>query len=286
VISVNYGRPSRRGRTIMGDLVPWDKVWRTGANQATALRTSCDITLGGVPVPRGTYTLWTLPSRKGWKIILNKQTGQWGTRYDERQDLARFDAQAEPMAAPVDTFTILLEKTGAASGRLVLAWETTRIWAPLEKSDRIRPLSPLDSTRASVGGKAVQIVYSKPFARGRRIWGVVVPYDSVWRTGANAATTLRTNGEIAIGDLALTPGTYVLRTVPAPESLTLIVSRQPAGQGPISDSLTVGKVSLQAARPERPIDPFRIALSQKGTDAAVLSIGWADREYSAEIRAR
>ena len=132
----------------------------------------------------------------------------------------------------------------------------------------------------------MQIVYSKPFARGRRIWGVVVPYDSVWRTGANAATTLRTEGEIAVGDLALPPGTYLLRTVPTPQSLTLIVSRQPKGQGPIPDSLTVGKVPLQSARPEHPIDPFRIALSQKGTDAAVLSIGWADREYSTEIRAR
>ena len=72
-ISVNYGRPSIRGRKIMGGLVPWNQVWRTGANQATHLKTSFDMTFGGVPVTRGTYTLWTLPSPGGWKVILNKQ---------------------------------------------------------------------------------------------------------------------------------------------------------------------------------------------------------------------
>src|SRR5512147_841898 len=90
-VSVNYGRPSMRGRKIMGELVPWNKVWRTGANQATHFRTNFPMIIGGVPVPKGLFTLWTIPSQNGWKIIINKQTGQWGTNYDPRQDLARFD---------------------------------------------------------------------------------------------------------------------------------------------------------------------------------------------------
>ena len=71
----------------MGELVPYDKVWRTGANAATTLKTTAALDFGGTLVPAGTYTLYTLPGEKGWKLILNKQTGQWGTQYDQAQDL-------------------------------------------------------------------------------------------------------------------------------------------------------------------------------------------------------
>ncbi len=133
-ISINYGRPSMRGRTIMGELVPWAKVWRTGANQATTLRTKFDMTFGGMPVTRGTYTLFTIPAANEWTVIVNKQTGQWGTNYDGRQDLARFKAKVEKLDAPVDTFTIGLRQTGPEAGEMTLSWEKTRVVVPFEKN--------------------------------------------------------------------------------------------------------------------------------------------------------
>ena len=87
--------PSMRGRKIMGGLVPYDKVWRTGANAATTLKTTAALDFGGTLVPAGTYTLYTLPGEKGWKLIINKQTGQWGTQYDQAQDLARVDLKVD-----------------------------------------------------------------------------------------------------------------------------------------------------------------------------------------------
>ena len=80
-----------RDRKIFGGLVPYGQVWRTGANSATSLKTDVDLTIGGAPVPAGSYTLYTIPTETGWKLIINKQTGQWGTDYDEKQDLARVD---------------------------------------------------------------------------------------------------------------------------------------------------------------------------------------------------
>src|SRR5207247_3416552 len=73
-IAVDYGRPAMRGRKIFGDIVPWNKVWRTGGNFATRFTTSADLVVGGTTIPKGAYTLWTLPASTGWKLILNKQT--------------------------------------------------------------------------------------------------------------------------------------------------------------------------------------------------------------------
>ncbi|MGH7535091.1 MAG: DUF2911 domain-containing protein, partial [Gemmatimonadales bacterium] len=102
---VDYGRPHKRGREIFGGLVPWDQVWRTGANSATQLTTDQDLTMGGQKVPAGTYTLWTLPAREGAKLIINQQTRQWGTDYDPARDLVRVDLRRESLASPVEQFT-------------------------------------------------------------------------------------------------------------------------------------------------------------------------------------
>ncbi|HEX4750196.1 MAG TPA: DUF2911 domain-containing protein [Bryobacteraceae bacterium] len=76
-IVIKYSRPSMRGRKIMGDIVPYGQVWRTGANEATTLITPVALRIGTASVPPGEYTLWTLPAESGWKLIINKQTGQW-----------------------------------------------------------------------------------------------------------------------------------------------------------------------------------------------------------------
>jgi hypothetical protein len=127
---VDYGRPLRRGRTIFGGIVPFDTIWRTGANAATQFRTDAELTMGGVPIPAGTYTLWTVPSRTGaWKLVVNRQTGQWGTVYDINQDLARIDLRTETIPTPVEQFTIAIEPQGEG-GVLAFTWDRTRAWVP------------------------------------------------------------------------------------------------------------------------------------------------------------
>ena len=127
-VSIEYGRPYMRGRKIVGNLVPYGRVWRTGADQATTLTTSAPLAIGTATVPAGKVTLYTLPSEKGWKLIINKQTGQWGTEYNEGQDLARVDLTAKTVTTPVDQFTITID-----GGQLKLAWELTELSVPIKK---------------------------------------------------------------------------------------------------------------------------------------------------------
>jgi hypothetical protein len=129
-IEVAYSRPFRRGRTIFGStVVPWGRVWRTGANAATQITTSRDLMFGSTHLPAGKYTLWTLPSPDGSKLIINSQTGQWGTDYDAKRDVARLDLTTRALDAPVEQFTISVEP-GGPGGVLKLAWDRTEYSIP------------------------------------------------------------------------------------------------------------------------------------------------------------
>ena len=124
MVIIDYSRPSMKGRKVFGGIVPYGKVWRTGANEATTLKTDADLMINGAKVPAGTYTLFTWPSENGAKLIINKQTGQWGTTYDQAQGLVRVDLKQEKTSAPVEQFTIRFE-----GSKLLIEWENTRWWA-------------------------------------------------------------------------------------------------------------------------------------------------------------
>ncbi len=121
----------KRGRVLFGETVPWGEVWRTGANEATHFHTDKDLVIGGTPVPAGTYTLWTIPRPEGWTLIINKQTGQWGTIYDPAQDLARLEMRDEAPATREEQFTISLEPKEAGAV-LRLRWDDREAWVPIE----------------------------------------------------------------------------------------------------------------------------------------------------------
>ena len=128
-INIDYSAPSKRDRAIMGSLVPYGEVWRTGANAATTLTTEGDLMIGTVHVPAGTYTLYTIPGEKEWTLIINKQTGQWGTKYDETQDLGRTTMTVKSLKAPVETFNIAVVPVNPTQATLKLTWENTEATA-------------------------------------------------------------------------------------------------------------------------------------------------------------
>jgi Protein of unknown function (DUF2911) len=132
-VTIDYSRPSARGRKVVGNLIPYDKVWRTGANEATTLKTEVALNIGGVKVPAGTYTIYTLASETApWKLIINKQTGQWGTKYDQSQDLTRITAQKQALPQLVEQFTISFEPASGDATTLQLDWENTRVSVPIK----------------------------------------------------------------------------------------------------------------------------------------------------------
>ena len=125
-VTITYGRPSMKGREIWGKLVPYDKVWRTGSDEATLLITQKPIAIGGTTIPAGAYTLFTLPAADGSaKLIINKQIGQWGVgpgSYDEKQDVARVDLKKETLETPVEQFTMAVTR----GGDLKMSWDKTQ----------------------------------------------------------------------------------------------------------------------------------------------------------------
>ena len=125
-VTIDYSSPRAKGRKIYGELIPFGQVWRTGANEATTLVTPVDLTIGGATVPAGSYTIFTIPNKDKWTLIISKKTGEWGTDYPgPSNDLARVDTKVSTLPAAVENFTISFEK--AANGaNLNIDWETTR----------------------------------------------------------------------------------------------------------------------------------------------------------------
>jgi len=136
-LTVAYGRPTMRGRTIFGALVPFDQVWRTGANAATELTTDRALVIGDHTIPAGRYSIWTIPGRERWILIINGQTGQWGTSYDPARDVARIEIPVEAVSVPAEQFTIDIveERNG---GALRFTWDRTRAAAYflVDRTDR------------------------------------------------------------------------------------------------------------------------------------------------------
>lgn len=128
-VEIDYSRPMKRGRKIFGNIVPLDSVWRTGANAATQFTTSADLMFGNTLVPAGKYTLWSVPTATGSKLIINSQTGQWGTDYDATKDLARLDLTQTMLTTPVEAFTFAIVPQGN-SGLLRFSWDDREFSIP------------------------------------------------------------------------------------------------------------------------------------------------------------
>ena len=132
-ITVDYSSPRAKGRKIFGGLVPYGEVWRAGANEATTFVTTTDVMVGGSHVAAGSYTLFTIPNKDKWTLIISKKTGEWGIPYPGAdQDLARVDMKVSATPSAVENFTIAFDKV-AAGCALRLEWETTRATVDISK---------------------------------------------------------------------------------------------------------------------------------------------------------
>src|SRR5438128_1970386 len=408
-IAVDYGRPAMRGRKIFGDIVPWNKVWRTGGNFATRFTTSADLVMGGTTIPKGAYTLWTLPASTGWKLILNKQTkapceGEActlptrapprGTDYAADSDVVRFElithnvsggpgplerratasfsGDTAVMTVPRGESTATMRvKTGPGALPYVgqayaLVEEVTRrarvagtdrytaTMLPLGTDEpwnvevnrlgtdsltiQIGPIGPLrmrvdergtllgisgsgstmqvtvervqgagldfdalgksfaprslgtlsppDSVRASVAGATVAVRYSRPSMRGRVVFGNVVPWNQVWRTGANEATVLETSADLTVAGTAVPAGKYSLWTIPSPTGWKLIVNKNTGQWGTDYDArYDLARLDMRVETLRQPMEQFTIAIEPKGT-GGVLKLEWEKTRASIPFSAK
>lgn len=131
-ITLDWGRPLKRGREIFGALVPWNEVWRTGANRATHITTSHDLRVGDETIPAGTYTLFSIPRPDVWTLMINKRTDINGQSYDPESDLLRLPMQTRTLDDVVEPFTILAEETPDGGGVLRFRWDRTEAYLPFQ----------------------------------------------------------------------------------------------------------------------------------------------------------
>ena len=136
-VTISYGRPFTKNpktgeaRKIWGGLVPWEKAWRAGSDEATTLITQKPLTIGETTVPAGAYTLYAIPSESGAsKLAISKNLGAWGVPVDEKNDLARVEMKKEPLDKPNDQFTMAVAKNPAGGGLIKLMWDDTQFSVP------------------------------------------------------------------------------------------------------------------------------------------------------------
>jgi len=131
-IEINYSRPSMRGRKIFGDIIPYGKIWRTGANAATKIKFGEDVEIAGQKIKAGEYAMYTMPDKDQWRIILNTGTGNWGADgYSKENDVARFTVKSIAMETEVQTFTIEISDITFTTCKIEMMWEKTKVVLPV-----------------------------------------------------------------------------------------------------------------------------------------------------------
>jgi len=153
-LKVEYNRPGAKGRKVFGGLVPYDHVWRTGANTATKISFSTPVKLNGTDVPAGTYELFTIPGTEEWTVIIHKNMSQWGAySYDQKNDVARIKAKPQPLSSPLETLAIGFNDLRDESATLAIAWEKVRVPVTITVDVKSTLVPQIEAVMTSGGDK-------------------------------------------------------------------------------------------------------------------------------------
>jgi hypothetical protein len=285
-ITITYGRPytkdprSGEPRKIWGELVPWDEAYRLGADEATLMITQQPIVMGSVTIPAGAHTLYLIPSASGTsKLGISNDVGAWGEPVDDSHDLARVDAKKEALEKPVDQLTLAIEKDQAGGGTLRIMWENTQFsvafTSPGPHVD-FPAASPTATYKQRVGVTDVEIVYSRPSMRSRTIFGGLVPYGEVWRTGANSATRFTFSTPVTLQGTHLDAGTYEVFSIPGKDEWTVILQKASKQWGAYTynEKNDVARVTTKPVSVAAPVETFSIGLADVRDDSATLYLMW------------
>jgi hypothetical protein len=285
-VTIIYGRPYTKDpntgqpRVIWGGLVKWGVPDRLGADEATTLITQQPLVVGDVQVPAGVYTLYTIPSEHGpSKLAISTNVGKWGVPVDETHDLARVEMKQEALDAPVDQLTISVDKDDSGGGILRIRWEKTQFSVPLKSPAPQIPFpqaSPTATLKQAIGVTNVEVVYSRPSARGRVMLGGNNPYGEVWRTGANSATRISFSTPVTVEGSPLAAGTYEFFTIPGKDLWTIIFQKAGDQWGayaydPKNDVLRVTAKPVELAEA---VETFTIEFNDFHGSTATLDLMW------------
>jgi len=287
-VTITYGRPYSKDpktgevRKVWGSLVPWDRAYRLGADEATLILTQQPLIIGDATVPAGAYTLYLVPSEKeASKLAISTNIGKWGVPVDEAHDLARVDLKKEALAAPVDQLTIAIEKDKdkATEGEIKIMWEATQFSVPIKlPAPRIEfpQASPSATLKQRVGLTDIEVVYSRPSAKGRVMIGGNNPFGAVWRTGANSATRITFSTPVTLEGAHVDAGTYELFTIPGKDEWTVILQNPQKQWGAYAYDMKNDyvRVNVKPAWLTEPVETFTIEFNDLRSESATLQLTW------------
>jgi len=284
-IVINYSRPGVKGRAIWGELVPFDKVWRTGANEATTISFSDDVLINGEKLAAGKYALFTQPGKTEWQIIFNNTADQWGA-YDREPAKDVLSVTVKPaIASPTEWLTFGFEQLDGTTAVAAMRWEKLKVpftIATTQTGGKIRASLKAGLSQTIGLDTKMTFVYSRPGVKGRKIWGELVPFGKVWRSGANENTVFSVSKDVLVDGQKLPAGDYGFHAIPGEKEWTIIFSKNAAAWGsfdydPSEDAL---RVTVKPQPAGSSVEWMRFAIpaltpaADKTINAAQVALQW------------
>ncbi len=294
-IKVQYSRPYKKGRKIFGELQKWGEEWRVGANEATEVQFFDAVEIGGVTVPRGTYTIFAELQPDHWIIKLSKQRFIAGTaNRDTEQDILATKVMTSATPKEREQFTIGFQKVNEGTVNMLFEWDQTRATLPInlnapsmageDKSpmdlaqypNRSRFQNFLKPEEKETNQPRIRVVYSRPQMNGRTIFGELLKYGEMWRVGANQTTLISFYEDVTIGGTAIKKGTYGLFAKVHEDHWEMIVHKNTQSWGHPNHDEKDNIVTVKAMTAKTPttLEALSITFDKQGDNQVDMVIGW------------
>lgn len=293
-VKVLYSRPKKKDREIFGALVPYGKEWRIGANEASEITFYQSVDIGGTTVTPGTYTLSALVNADHWVVNFSSQRGIWGSENrDASKTVASIKVNTSTEAESVEALSMSFRKMDDQTAHMTIQWDKTRVEVPigfnpvLFSGDDVSPMdiahypgksaytNYLKGEEVNITPK-VQVVYSRPYKKGRNVFGDLLKTGDIWRVGANQSTEVVFYEDVTVGDLELKGGRYALYAEIKDGSWDLIFSKDlPAwGSKNRDESKDVGRTNVSLKSDDEVVENLSIIFEEKSEKLVHMVIAW------------
>ena len=293
-VKVVYSRPMKNDREIFGTLVPYGQEWRLGANEATEITFYQSVGIGGETVNPGTYTMTAVVNENDWIINFSSQRGIWGAENrDDSKTVASVKVNTTTTKESLDALSMSFREIDEQTAHMTIQWDKTRVEIPIAFNPAIfsgADISPMDMSHypsksaytnylkgEEVNMKPkIQVVYSRPFKKGRKVFGKLLKVGDIWRVGANQSTEVTFFEDVQVGDLELSKGKYALYAEIKDGSWDMIFSKDlPAwGAANRDESKDVGRTNIKLSSDPEIVENLSIIFEEKTDKLVHMVIAW------------
>lgn len=291
---VLYSRPQKKGRTIFGELVPYGKEWRLGANESTTITFYQDVDIDGTTLSRGTYSVFVTPTENTWTFVFSTQTGIWGgENRDKTSDVVSVTVPTEQVSQDREALTMTFQMVDDYHFNYVVQWGTVRatleigenpiLFSPLDKSPMDKVVYPDKATYTNYmkGDDAkltpkISVLYSRPYKNDRKIFGNLLKVGDTWRIGANESTEITLYEDVTIKGTDIKMGEYVLYAELKEGSWDIIFSTDLPAWGPANrdESKDAYRVNIPLSSEKEDLENLSIIFDEKSPKLVHMIIGW------------